>query len=148
MRTTALVTGYISTAFFLALGIRCANSWMQQRDKTSGHLAIATGLFGMSQLISVISTTVYNQAKLETPPTWLTIVSGIIGLLAIYGFLVFLSDFVNFPRAIIALFGLATLVSIVFTIIERPDLRLDPTRGIVKIPGVSNPVNYRSYIGA
>ena len=81
MRTTALVTGYISTAFFLALGIRCANSWMQQRDKTSAHLAIATGLFGIAQLISVISTSLYDAAKAQTPPTWLSIVSGIIGLL-------------------------------------------------------------------
>src|SRR5439155_3325725 len=110
MRTTALVTGYISTAFFLALGIRCANSWMQQRDKTSAHLAIATGLFGIAQLISVISTSLYDAAKAQTPPTWLSIVSGIIGLLAIYGLLVFLSHFVNFPRPITGLFALATLV--------------------------------------
>ena len=148
MRTTALVTGYISTAFFLALGIRCANSWVQLRDKTSGHLAIATGLFGIAQLISVISTTVYDQTKLQTPPTWLTIVSSIVGLLAIYGFLVFLGDFVDFPGAIRALFAVVTLVSVVFSIIERPDLRFDPTRGIVKIHGVSNPINYRTYIGA
>jgi len=148
MRTTALVTGYISTAFFLALGIRCANSWMQQRDKTSAHLAIATGLFGLSQLISVISTTLYDPAKLQTAPTWVQIVSSVIGLLAIYGFLVFLGDFVDFPQAIRVLFALATLVSVVFSIIERPDLRFDPTKGIVKIPGVSNPINYRTYIGA
>jgi hypothetical protein len=147
MRTTALVTGYISTTFFLALGIRCANSWMQQRDKTSAHLAIATGLFGISQLISVLSTTVYDQTKLQTPPAWLTIVSSIVGLLAIYGFLVFLGDFVDFPTAIRAIFALAALVSVVFAIIERPDLRFDPTKGIVKIPGVSNPINYRTYIG-
>lgn len=148
MRTTQLVTGYISTAFFLALGIRCANSWFQQRDKTSGHLAIATGLFGLAQLINVISTSVYDQAKLETPPTWLTIVSSIVGLLAIYGFLVFLGDFVDFPKWIRGLFALAALVSVIFAIIERPDLRFDPTKGIVKIPGVNNPVNYRTYIGA
>jgi hypothetical protein len=148
MRNTQLVTGYISTAFFLALGIRCANSWFQQRDKTSAHLALATGLFGISQLISVISTTVYDQTKLETPPTWITIVSSIVGLLAIYGFLVFLGDFVDFPTWIRGLFALVTLVSVVFAIIERPDLRFDPTRGIVKIPGISNPVNYRTYIGA
>ena len=147
MRTTALVTGYISTAFFLALGIRCANSWLQQRDKTSAHLAIATGLFGLSQLISVISTTVYDQAKLETPPTWLQIVSSVVGLLAIYGFLVFLGDFVDFPKAIRALFALVALVSVVFAIIERPDIRLDPLKGIVKIPGVNNPINYKTYIG-
>ena len=147
MRTTALVTGYISTAFFLALGIRCANSWSQQRDKTSAHLAIATGLFGLSQLISVISTTVYDQAKLETPPTWLTIVSSIIGLLAIYGFLVFLGDFVDFPKAIRAIFALVALTSVVFAIIERPDIRFDITKGLVKIPGIHNPIDYKTYIG-
>jgi hypothetical protein len=147
MRTTSLVTGYISTAFFLALAIRCANSWLQQRDKTSGHLAAATGLFGLSQLISVISTTLYDPAKAQTAPTWVQIVSSIVGLLAIYGFLVFLGDFVDFPKAIRALFGLATIVSVVFSIIERPDLRFDPLKGIVKIPGVHNPIDYKTYIG-
>ncbi|HJT37493.1 MAG TPA: hypothetical protein VJ818_03620 [Actinomycetota bacterium] len=148
MRTTQLVTGYISTAFFLALGIRCAMSWARQRDKTSAHLAIATGLFGISQLISVITNTVYDSTKLQTPPQWLQILSSVIGLLAIYGFLVFLGDFVDFPRAIEALFAAATIASIVFSIIERPDIRLDPTKGLVKIPGIHNPVDYRSYVGA
>ena len=148
MRTTQLVTGYISTAFFLALGFRCANSWMKQRDKTSSHLAIATGLFGISQLISVISNTVYDSTKLQTPPTWVQIVSSVIGLLAIFGFLVFLNDFVNFPKAIMGLFVLATAVSVVFSLIERPDIRFDPTKGFVKIPGIHNPINYRTYIGA
>ena len=148
MRTTQLVTGYISTAFFLALGIRCALSWARQRDKTSAHLAIATGLFGISQLIGVIDNTVYDATKLQTPPQWVQIISSVIGLLAIYGFLIFLGDFIDFPRAVEALFVAATLASIVFSIIERPDIRFDPTKGLVKIPGVHNPVDYRSYLGA
>ena len=111
-------------------------------------MAIATGLFGLSQLISVISSTVYDQAKLQTPPTWLTVVSSILGLLAIYGFLIFLGDFVDFPSWLRGVFALAALVSVVFAIIERPDLRFDPTKGIVKIPGIHNPINYRTYIGA
>ena len=148
MRTTQLVTGYISTIFFLGLGIRCTMSWLQQRDKTSAHLAVATALFGLSQLINVISTSVYDQTKLKFPPSWIGIVSGVIGLLAIYGFLVFLGDFVDFPTAIRGLFALATLVSVIFTIIERPDLRFDPKLGLVKVPGIHNPINYRTYIGA
>jgi hypothetical protein len=148
MRTTQLVTGYISTAFFLVLGFRCANSWLQQRDKTSGHLAIATGLFGLSQLVNVISTALYDQTKLEFPPFWLLIISSVIGLVAIYAFLVFLGDFVDFPGALRVLFAAATIVSVVFAIIERSDLRFDPKLGIVKIPGVHNPINYRTFIGA
>src|SRR6266571_3955549 len=98
MRTTQLVTGYVSAAFFLLLGIRCAVNWARQRDKTSGHLAIATGLYGLASVINVISTAVYDSTKLQTPPAWLSIVSSIISFLAIYGFLIFLGDFVNFPR--------------------------------------------------
>ncbi|HLW17525.1 MAG TPA: hypothetical protein VKV69_09235 [Actinomycetota bacterium] len=147
MRTTSLVTGYISTAFFLALGFRCANSWFQQRDKTSAHLAIATGLFGISQLISVISNSLYDSLKGQFAPTWVQILSSIVGLVAIYGFLIFLGDFVDFPRAVRALFALAALASVVFTIIERPDIKFDPLKGLVKIPGIHNPIDYKTYIG-
>jgi hypothetical protein len=147
MRTTQLVTGYISAAFFLLLAIRCTASWARQRDKTSGHLAIATGLYGASNIISVISTALYDATKLQSAPAWLQSVSSIISFLAIYGFLVFLGDFVDFHRVIRAIFALATIAAIVFAAIERADLRFDPTKGIVKIPGIHNPINFRTYIG-
>lgn len=148
MRTTALVTGYISTAFFLGLGIRCFISWLKQRDKTSAHLAIATALFGITQLIGVITTSLYDSTKLQSPPDWVQRISSIIGLVAIYWFLVFLGDFVDFHRALRVLFALATLVSVVFTAIERNNLRLDPKVGLVVNPAIKNPINYRSFIGA
>ncbi|MGZ4204391.1 MAG: hypothetical protein ACXVES_03730 [Actinomycetota bacterium] len=147
MRTTQLVTSYISAALFLLLGVRCTLNWLRQRDKTAAHLALATALFGISTIISAISATVYDSTKLETPPHWLSAVSSIISFLAIYGFLVFLGDFVRFHAAIRGLFALATVAAIVFAIIEEPDLRFDPARGLVKIQGVHNPVNYKTYIG-
>src|SRR5438132_13826234 len=119
MRTTQLVTGYISAAFFLLLGIRCAISWARQRDKTSGHLALATALYGVSSIIGVISTALYDSTKFESPPAWLQSVSSIISFLAIYGFLVFLGDFVDFHRAIRVMFALATLIAILFSPIHQ-----------------------------
>jgi hypothetical protein len=149
MRTTALVTGYISAALFLLLGVRCALAWTRLRDKASAHLALATALYGISSLINVISTALYDQGppKFETPPTWISIASSVISFLAIYGFLVFLGDFVTFPKVIRGMFALATLAAIVFAFIERNDIRFDPARGIVRVPGIHNPINFRTYIG-
>src|SRR5207247_10305073 len=42
---------------------------------------------------------------------------------------------------------LATAFNIVLSIIERPDLRFDPKKGLVDIPGVHNPISYRGYLG-
>ena len=68
MRTTQLITSYIQAALFLALGIRAVTGWFRRRDKTSAHLAWATGLFGLSSLVSAISGTVYDSLKGQTPP--------------------------------------------------------------------------------
>ncbi len=149
MRTSSLVTGYIQAVIFTALGIRCVLGWIRERDTRSAHLAWAAGLYGVSSLISAASTTFYNQQAMppETPPRALNIASSIVLYLAIYGFLLFLSDFIKFHPAIHVLIGLTTIASIVFAIIERPDLTFDPKKGIVKIPGIHNPIEFRSYIG-
>jgi hypothetical protein len=148
MRTTALVTGYIEAGFFMFLGVRCILAWRRQNDRVSGHLAIATGLFGLSSLVSALSTTLFDQTKGHLPPRAWSIIASIIGLLAIYAFLVFLSDFVAFPAWLMGIFGVATLAWIVLAIIERPDLTFDANFNRVAIPGVHNPIHYLTYIGA
>lgn len=142
-----LVTTYIQAAIFVALGMRCVAVYLRERDGRSRDLAFAAGLFGLSSLISAVSRTIWDPALLEEPPRALTIVSTIVIFLAVYGFLRFLMDFVPFPRWLhVGIVG-ATVANIVLSIVERPDLRFDPERGIVPIPGVENPISYRAFIG-
>ena len=142
-----LTTSYIQALIFGALGIRCIAAYLRERDERSRDLAFAAGLFGLSTLISAVSNTIWDSAQLEEPPRALTIVSTIIIFLAVYAFLRFLMDFIPFPSWVHALIILATGVNIVLGIIERPDIRFDPERGLVPIPGVDNPVSYRAFIG-
>ena len=142
-----LTTSYIQAVIFGALGIRCIAAYFRERDQRSRDLAFAAGLFGLSTLIGAISRTIWDPALLEQPPRALTIVSTIVIFLAVYAFLRFLMDFIPFPRWVNAIFIAATGVNIVLGIVERPDLRFDPERGLVPIPGVDNPVSYRAFIG-
>lgn len=148
MRTSQLVTSYIQALFFAGLGLWAVNQWLRERDRRSGHLAMAAGLFGLQSLTNAVTTTIWNNQALppETPPRALSIFTSILLFLAIWGFLLFLSDFINFHPVVHALIILVTLVSIVLAIIERPDIRFDPQRGLVKIPGVDNPIDYTTYI--
>jgi hypothetical protein len=148
MRTSSLVTTYIQATFFVALGIWAVANWLRQRDRRSAHLAFATGLFGLSQLVSAAQTTIYNQQAVppELPPRAWGIISSIILFLAMWAFLLFLSDFVNFHPVVHAVIIVVTLANIVLSIIERPDFRIDPQRGLVDIPGVENPISYRTYL--
>jgi len=148
MRTTALVTGYIEAALFTLLGVRCVLSWLRQHDRASATLATATVLFGLSSLIGAITTTLYDSTKGEIAPRGIGIVSSIIGLLAIYGFLLFLTNFIPFPQWLSALFGFGTVFWIVMSIIERPDITFDANFHRVPIPGVHNPIHYITYLGA
>lgn len=142
-----LTTSYIQAVIFGALGIRCVMAYLRERDQRSRDLALAAGLFGLSTLIGAVTSTIWDQAQLEQPPRALTVVSTIIIFVAVYAFLRFLMDFIPFPKWVHALIVLATGVNIVLGIIERPDLRFDPERGLVPIPGVENPVSYRGFIG-
>jgi hypothetical protein len=65
---------------------------------------------------------------------------------SVYAFVLFLSDFVAFPRFLHGVAILATLFVLVMSFIERPDLRFDPNRGVVHISGVTNPISYRTWI--
>lgn len=152
MRTSQLVTSYIQAVIFFALGIRCINSWLRERDTRSGHLAIAAGLFGLQSAISAVSNSIYNSSAIpaETPPRWIGIITSILLFIAVYAFLLFLLDFISLPRTVNVVaqvfLVLATAFNIVLSIIERPDLRIDPQKGVVDIPGVHNPISYRGYL--
>ena len=142
-----LTISYIQAVIFVALGLRCIAAYLRERDQRSRDLAIAAGLFGLSTLISAVSATIWDQARLEQPPRAFMVVSTIVIFLAVYAFLRFLMDFIPFPKWVHAIFIVATGANIVLGIIERPDLRFDPERGLVPIPGVQNPVSYRAFIG-
>jgi hypothetical protein len=149
MRNTTLVTTYIQATLFIALGITCVARWMTARDKRSGHLALATGLFGLNSLMGAISTTIWNtQAGEQAPRAW-GIATTIIISLASYAFLLFLSDFISFHPVFKAVIILATSFNIVMAFFERQDVTFKFTsNGIeqVKIPGVNNPIPYRAYL--
>lgn len=147
MRTSQLITSYFQAVIFGALGAKAVTAWLREREKRSGHLAIATGLFAISSLIGAVSTTLYDASKGEFAPRGLTVTSSIVLLLSVYAFLLFLSDFVPFRPWMHAMAIFATVSNVVLAIIERPDLRFDPKVGIVEIPGVSNPIPYRAYLG-
>jgi hypothetical protein len=146
-RTTSLWTSYLQAAIFAGIGIRCYMAWQRDRDRRSGHLALAAGLFGLSSLLGAITTTFIDQTKLEQVPRWESITSGIILYLSIYFFMLFLSDFIAFPKVVHVMLVGVTAAAIVFSFIERPDLRLNlKTFQIEKIPGITNPIDYRTYI--
>ena len=147
MRTSQLTTTYIQALIFAALGLRCVAAYARERDKRSADLAWAAGLFGLSTLISAVRSTIWDQTLLEEPPRALTLLSSAVIFLSIYAFLRFLSDFIPFPRWIHWVIIVATAGNIVLSVIERPDFRFDPLKGIVPIPGVDNPISYRAYIG-
>ncbi|MGH2795038.1 MAG: hypothetical protein ACRDKG_12125 [Actinomycetota bacterium] len=142
-----LTTTYIQAAIFAILGVRCIMAYFRERDERSRDLAWAAGLFGLSSLISAVSNTIWDQAQLETPPRAISIVSMILIFVSVYAFLRFLMDFIPFPKWVHAFMVVATGVNIVLGIVERPDLRFDPERGLVPIPGVDNPISYRGFLG-
>ncbi|HEU5001359.1 MAG TPA: hypothetical protein VFW71_01080 [Actinomycetota bacterium] len=148
MRTSTLATSYIQAVIFGALAGRCLLGWFRERDRRSAHLAWAAGLFGVTSLLGAITSTIYDSTKGQTAPRWETIIAGAMMYLAIYAFLLFLADFIRFPRWVRAFFLAATGVNVVLAFIERPDLRFDGrTSQIVSIPGIHNPINYRTYLG-
>lgn len=149
-RSTQLLTSYLQAIIFATLGIRCYMSWRRQRDGRSAHLAWAAGLFGTNSLMSAITTTLIDATKNEVSPRWEQIVSGILIYLAIYGFLLFLSDFIPYPRWIHGLLIAITSAGIVFTFLEKPALRVNfrspKSCPFENIPGVQNPIPYKTYI--
>lgn len=142
-----LATTYIQAAIFAALGLRCVAVYLRERDGRSRDLAFAAGLFGLNSLMSAISRSIWDPALLEQPPRAFTIVTTTIIFLAVYAFLRFLMDFISFPGWLHVVIVGATFANIALGIIERPDLRFDPQRGLVSIPGVENPISYRAFIG-
>lgn len=147
-RATSLITSYLQAFIFGLLALRCILAWLRERDNRSGHLAAAAGLFALSSLMGALTTTFIDQTKLEVVPRWEQVASSIVLFVSIYFFLVFLSDFVRFPRWVHGLVIVITLIAIAFSFIERPDLKLNlKTFQLEKITGVDNPISYKVYIG-
>jgi hypothetical protein len=147
-RNTTLVTSYLQALIFAVLAVRCIASWLRDRDLRSAHLALAAGLFASSSLMGAVTNTFIDATKAEVTPRWETIASTVILFLSIYAFLLFLSDFVRYPAFVHVVIIAVTVVSIVFAFIERPDLKLNfKTFQLEKIPGIHNPLAYKTYIG-
>ena len=147
MRDSQLITAYLQAIVFVALGVRVTIAWMQERDRRSAHLAAAGVLFGVQSLLSAVSGTIWDANKLETPPHALSVFTSIVLFVAVYEFLQLLGDFITYPRWAHALSPIALAVNVVFALIERPDIRFDPQKGIVPIAGVHNPISYKVYVG-
>lgn len=124
MRGVSLALQYIYGALFVALGVRAVLLWQRQRDRRSAHLAFAAGAFGLSQLMSTISTTVFTPSC-TSPPAVYTHISGTLSMVAILGFLLFLGDFIEFPAwaRIIAITW--ALANIVMTWLVKPEYYYD-----------------------
>jgi len=150
VRTASLVTSYIQAVIFVALGIRCVMTWRRDRDTRSSHLAWAASLYGVQSAINAISGTVYNAYAIppQVAPRWIGIITTMMLYLAVYAFLLFLSDFIPFPKWIHVLLIVATAVNVVLAIIERIDFRIDLQTGKqTPIPGVHNPISFKTYLG-
>lgn len=148
MRNSQLLTSYIQAFVFVALGARVTVAWMRERDRRSAHLAAAGVLFGLQSLLSAVMGTIWDTAKLESPPRALSVFSSILLFVAVYEFLQLLGDFITYPKWAHAISPIALVVNIVLAIVERPDFRFDPQKGLVPIEGVSNPISYRLYVGS
>lgn len=146
MRVEELGVAYLGAAVFALVAVRVLLRWRKSRELQQAHLAWATGLFALSQTVSAVSSTLYDPAKLETAPRWLGVVSSAVTWFAVLAFLLFLSDFIHFPKWVMGLAAASTLVLLVLGAVERPDLRFDPERGFVPIPGVNNLIGYKTYL--
>lgn len=142
-----LITTYIQATLFSGIGLRAVWRWGQTRERRQAHMAWATGLFGLNSLVSAVSSTVWDTRANEVTPRWLSLASSMLLYLAVYAFLVFLSDFVRYPKWLHGVIAVVTAGFAVLTVIERPDFRFVPDKGIVPIEGITNPIAYRSFIG-
>lgn len=147
MRTAQLVTQFIQAVLFAGIAVRTYTDWSRERGRREASLAIATGLFAASSLIGAVTTALYDPAKLEQAPRAVSVLSGSLTIASIFAFFVFLTEFVPMPGWVKGLALLATLFVLVMNVIEQPDLRFDPQRGLVPIPGVDNLIGYRTWIG-
>jgi hypothetical protein len=137
MRTSSIVTSYVQAGLFLLLGLNCIRSWLRTRDVRSGHLALATGLFGVNSLMSAITGSLYDTTKGQQAPRWEGIVSSIVIYLAILAFLWFLSDFIRFPVGLKAVAVVSVAVNCVLAILIKPG---------VSFKGGRLEITYRPYV--
>src|SRR5438045_269583 len=98
MRDSQLITSYVQAFLFVALGVRVTLAWRRERDRRSAHLAAAGVLFGLQSLLSAVSGTIWDSAKLETPPRALSVLTSMLLFVAVFEFLQLLGDFIDYPR--------------------------------------------------
>lgn len=147
MTTEQFIIQYLQTALFTLLGVRSFLSWRRSRDDRARYLALATGIFALNSLIGAANATIFQASEGEVVPDWDRIITSTLTYVYVYFFFRFLAEFVHFPKWVEILFGFATAAGIVLGAIEKPDFRFDPEVGLVPIPGVENPIDYRTYVG-
>ncbi|MBI4727907.1 MAG: hypothetical protein HY775_00150 [Acidobacteria bacterium] len=135
---------WAQAAIFLSLGLAALLKWARLRERRQAHLALATGLFGVGQLVSAVSQTLWDTSKGEMAPRAVSITSGTITFLAMYAFLLFLGDFLPFPGWARGLAIVVTVVNIVLAAIERADIAIVGGK-LVKLV-VHNPIPYMWYL--
>ncbi|MFA5891449.1 MAG: hypothetical protein WDA27_10970 [Actinomycetota bacterium] len=124
MRSEQLAISYLAAAVFALVAVRVLSRWLRSRQPQQAHLAWATGLFAVSQTVSAVSATLFDQSKLETAPRWLSTSSSAITWMSILAFFLFLADFIPFPKWAIRFVVAVTPALVVLGAIEQPDLRL------------------------
>lgn len=145
MQTAQDALRWASAGAFLILAARAVAGWMGRRERAEAHLAWAMGLFGAAMLSLVTVSLAYPSGATRLfPPEPLRLMTPILVLLSLYAFLLFLSDFVRFPLwAHLAAVG-ATLLMIILTVIERPDIAIVDLK-IVRVP-VHNPMDFIAFV--
>lgn len=141
-----IVIQYLQSGFFFLLGTAAVWRWLRNREHREAHLALAAGLFGAAQLILAVQASVFTEANGRIPPRGLLIGWNLVLFLSLYAFLVFLWDFVTFPRWGRVLAFAATAVNLVFAVVLRPEIVLVGGTTIVNLP-VTNPIPYTVFIG-
>ena len=135
-----LLFPYAFATVFLAVGIRAFLGWRRNSAAPQAHLAIATGLFGLNQLISALNQTIYPRQDVDVAtvcayPRGLSIVSSILLFASMYAFLFFLADFLTYPAWARAGSVVVTLVCIGLAIITPVARASDPvTHRFVNCP--------------
>ena len=138
------MTQYIQAGLFVLLAISAFAKWLQVRERPHAHLAFATMFFGLSQLSSAVTQTIYTSHG-ELIPRPISIMTGLLLYLYVSGFMLFLNDFIPFPRWSKVLFVTATVLGMVVSLVVRPEIALIDDK-LVHLESVDNFIPYSAYI--
>lgn len=140
MKSTNEAIQYTQSGLFVLAGWICVKASLRERNKQWMHLALATGLLGLANTLSIAMLKIYGTQR-RPPPRALNASLGIVLLLSAVALVLFLHDFIHFPTWVMAVAIVITLGNVVLSIIETPEYLLVGS-DLVQFHGVSNPIPY------